>query len=120
MLIDAIVSGASGLLQVAATGFLASQLGLPDALIMGTGVFYLVYAAAVAAVATRKPIPRAVAWLIMGGNLLWALACLASLVGGPLAPTLLGKGYVIMQAVAVAVFAELQYFGLRRASPRWA
>ena len=31
-----------------------------------------------------------------------------------MAPTGLGKAYVVMQAVTVAVLAELQYFALRQ------
>ena len=31
---------------------------------------------------------------------------------------MLGVAYVVMQALTVAVLAELQYFGLRRAAPQ--
>jgi hypothetical protein len=36
-------------------------------------------------------------------------------VTGWVAPTWLGYAFVLVQAVVVALFAELQFFGLRRA-----
>ena len=44
--LDAVLSGASGVLQVAAAERLSVMLQLPQPLLAGTGEFYLVYAAA--------------------------------------------------------------------------
>lgn len=110
----------SGLLQVLLTGTMASMLGLPAALLSGTGIFLLVYAAAVGFVATRRPLARAVIWLLVVGNLGWAIACVALLVSGGVAVTALGTAYVLVQALTVAVLAELQWYGLRRAPAGWA
>ena len=116
---DAISCVASGALQLLFTGLLARLLGLPEPLLLGTGAFLVVYAAAVAFISTREPIPRAIVWLLVAGNALWALGCVALLLGNAAAPTLLGQAYVLVQALIVAVLAELQYFGLRRNAPRW-
>lgn len=117
---DAMSCLGCGLLQLAAPGALASWLGLPPALSLGTGTFLLVYGAFVGFLATRDPVPRPVVWLLVAGNLGWALGCVALLASGALPLTGLGQGYVLMQALTVAVLAELQWFGLRRAPAGWA
>lgn len=116
--VDAISCIACGVLQVAFPAAMARLLNLPEALIAYTGEFLLVYAAAVFFVSTRKPLPRPVIWALVVGNLGWALACVLLLLSGRVSPSVLGVAYVLMQAVTVAVLAELQYFGLRRASPQ--
>jgi hypothetical protein len=42
------------------------------------------------------------------------LDCVALLFTGWIDPTLLGVAFILMQAVVVAAFAELQVIGLRR------
>lgn len=112
---DAIVSAAAGLLQVVGGEPLARLLALPPMLLFETGLFFLVYAAAVAFVASRRPIPRPAAWVIAIGNLGWAVASLLLLLSGAVAPSALGAAYVLAQALAVAVFGVAQYAGLGRA-----
>jgi hypothetical protein len=53
---------------------------------------------------------------VIAGNALWMLGSLVLLVDGPVAPNLLGEAFVAVQALAVGLFAELQYIGLRRSS----
>lgn len=109
---DGLSCAACGLLQVAAPNALSARLGLPEPLLAYSGEFLLVYAAWVAWLSTRQPVPRSLVWLLIAGNLGWALACAAVLIG--LAPTALGMGYVLMQAACVVVLADLQFFALRR------
>jgi hypothetical protein len=99
---------------VAFTGTLERWLGLPAAMLMGTGQFLLIYGAAVAFLATRVRVANAVIWMLIAGNSIWALACLAMLISGRVDMTLLGNVYVIIQAVTVAALAQLQYLGLRQ------
>lgn len=115
---DALSCVACGLLQVVFTGQMAQLLGLPQALLAYTGEFLLVYAAVVAFVSTRDPLPWPLVWLLLAGNLGWAIACALLLVSGRVAPSMLGTAYVVVQALTVAVLAELQYFGLRRSAPQ--
>jgi len=110
---DAASCLATGLLQLLFTGQLARLLGLPPALLTGTGLFLLVYAAAVALVATRQPLPRPVVWLFVAGNVIWAIDCVVLLLSGWIAPTPLGEAWILAQALTVAVLAELQFMGLR-------
>lgn len=111
---DALSCVACGLLQVASTGTMARLLGLPETLLAYTGEFLLLYAAAVAFISTRKPVPRPLVWVLVASNLAWALGCVLLLLSGRVAPSLLGTAYVLVQAVTVGVLAELQFFGLRR------
>ncbi len=47
-------------------------------------------------------------------NVLWAVDSLMLLLSGWVAPNVLGYAFVVAQAVVVAVFAEIQYSGLRK------
>lgn len=115
---DAASCAATGALQVAFTGALARLTGLPAALLMGTGVFLLAYAAAAAFMASRSTPPRTLIGLVVVGNFGWAVACAVLLVGGAFPVTALGTAWVIAQAVTVVVLAELQWTGLRRTRTR--
>ena len=110
---DAISCLACGLLQVSLTTVLSERLGLPAALLAGTGLFLLLYGAAVGFLATRIRVPNVIVWLLIAGNMAWALACIAFLLGAVAELTLFGKGYVVLQASAVAILAQLQYAALR-------
>ena len=112
--VDAVSCLACGLLQVTLTATLVERLGLPATLLADTGVFLLLYGAAVAIFAMRIRSPGMVIWLLIAGNGAWAAACIALLFRGGLDLTLLGKSYVVAQALAVLVLADLQYFGFRR------
>lgn len=121
LLVDALSCAACGLPQLLLNVSLAQWLGLPSALLTGTGVFLLVYAAVVAFIATRAVLPRPLVWVLVAGNLIWAVDCVLLLASGWLTPTALGTAYVLMQAVTVTVLAELQWLGLRgqRARAAW-
>jgi hypothetical protein len=114
LLADAIFSGASAVLLTLGAGALASLLNLPVALLRETGLFLIAYAALVGWLGTRPSILRPLVWIVVVGNAAWALASIALLFGGWVTPNLLGEAAVAMQAIAVGVFAELQYVGLRR------
>jgi hypothetical protein len=112
---DAISCLVCGILQVALTGPLSSYFGLSENLLMGTGVFLLVYGAVVAFLATRKQVPGAIIGLLIVGNIAWGVLAVATLLGGDARITLLGKGYVTAQALTVLILAQLQYLLIRRA-----
>jgi hypothetical protein len=114
LLADAIFSGMSAVLLTLGAGALASLLGLPEALLRETGLFLVAYAALVGWLGTRHSMPKALVWIVVAGNAAWALASIALLFSGWIAPNLLGEAAVAMQAIAVGVFAELQVVGLRR------
>src|SRR5262245_65686767 len=114
LMLDAVASGAAGLLMIAGAGLLEGLLGLPAALLRGAGLVLVPYVAFVVWAGTREAISRPAVWTIVAANALWAIASGLLLVSGLVAPTLLGYAFVIGQAVVVAVLGELQYIGLRR------
>jgi hypothetical protein len=114
LLADAIFSGVSAVLLTLGASALASLLNLPQALLRETGLFLVAYAALVGWLGTRQSILRPLVWIVIAGNAAWALASIALLFSGWVTPNLLGEAAVAMQAIAVGVFAELQYVGLRR------
>ena len=114
LVIDAAVSGAAGLLMAAGAPFLAPLLGLPQSLLFWAGLALLPFAALLVGTARRGEAPRLVVVDIIAINALWVAASFGLLLSGLVAPTPLGYAFVIAQAVAVALLAELQFIGLRR------
>jgi hypothetical protein len=53
--------------------------------------------------------------VVVAGNLLWVAASAVAVVAGWWSPTGAGTAFLLLQAAAVTVFAELQVTGLRRA-----
>lgn len=118
---DALSGAATGALQLAVPGLLAPWLGLPAALLSGSGLAILAFVALAGFLASRADMPRPLLTLLVVGNWAWVLGCVVLAFSGALAPTALGVGYLLAQAAVVAVLAELQWMGLReiRAQPAW-
>jgi hypothetical protein len=114
ILADAIFSGLSAVLLTFGAGALAPLLDLPEALLRETGLFLIAYAALVGWLGTRASMPRALVAIVIAGNAAWTLASIALLFSAAVTPNLVGEAFVVMQAIAVGAFAELQYIGLRR------
>jgi hypothetical protein len=114
LLLDAAASGATALLLVAGAGLLDGLLGLPVALLREAGLILVPFVAFVAWVGTREQVSRGAVLAIVVANALWVVASVGLLAGGWVAPTALGYAFVIAQAAVVALFAELQYAGMRR------
>ncbi|MEO8024166.1 hypothetical protein [Polaromonas sp.] len=114
--LDAATGAATGALQLLLTALLASLLGLPETLLMASGWAILGYVAGISFIATRQFVPTSLVWVLIGANLLWVAGCLALLIGDFVTPTLAGKVFVAVQAVAVGLLAELQWVGLRKAA----
>ncbi|GAA2830125.1 hypothetical protein [Crossiella cryophila] len=112
--LDAVASGAMGVLLLLGSSFLAELLGLSAGLLLGAGVVLVVFAAGVATVGLRRQLSRVGAWEIVVINALWVVASVV--VAAILPMTGLGVAFVLVQAAAVAVFAELQVVGLRRSA----
>jgi glucose uptake protein GlcU len=114
LILDALASGATGLLMIAGADLVEGLLGLPAALQRGAGLVLVPYVAFVVYAGTRETISRPAVWFIIIANVAWAAASALLLVSGWVAPTALGYAFVIAQAVVVALLGELQYMGLRR------
>jgi hypothetical protein len=117
LIIDAAGSGAVALLQLAATALLAAWTQLPQPLLLGTGLFMVGYTALVAGMARAPRLPVALVRFVVVGNVGWALAALALLLGGWVQPTTAGQAFVAVHVVSVLGFAALQGAGLARSLP---
>lgn len=116
LLADAAVSGATGVLMLLGAGLLEGLLDVPAPLLRYAGSSLLPFALFVGGLSRRESQPRARVWAVIALNVAWAAGSVLLLVGGAIAPSPLGSAFVMVQAVAVAGFAELQYFGLRRSA----
>lgn len=112
--LDAAVTGLNGAAYVAATPVLADLLGLPAGLLRGVGAFLLVYAAAVWVIATRAAVRPAAVWAVIAINAAWAVDSVTAAALGWGSPTTPGRVWIVLQAIAVAGFAALQWAALRR------
>ncbi len=118
LLADAFVCLAAAVLHLALTSALVSLLGLPAPLLVATGVFLVAYVALLVAMARGQHVWSWLFPLIVWGNVGWGVGCIAlSLNGGwggvPL--TMLGHAYLWANALAVFVFAALEWRGWRAA-----
>ena len=113
--LDAVVTGANGLIYLLAAGPVGRLLDLESGFLRIIGTFLTVYAIGVAVLAA-KPLPPATATkVVIEVNALWALASIAAVVFGWLDPNTVGTVWIPLQALVVAGFAVLQFRGLRKA-----
>lgn len=114
LLLDAATGLGSGALQLGATAWLATWTGLPSRLLLESGVFLLLYGVGLLWLARRDPIPLAGVRLLVIGNIAWAVACIALMLGPWPEPTPWGLAYLALHAVSVLVMAQMQWLGLRQ------
>ncbi|MCM2386915.1 hypothetical protein [Streptomyces albipurpureus] len=111
LLLDAVVTGVNGLVYAVAPGTVARLTGVDDGVLLGLGVFLLVFTMGVGALgAQRNPSGFSVK-LLIEANALWAALSLLS----PLLwfdPTLAGSVWIVLQALVVGGFAALQWAAL--------
>ncbi len=110
--LDAVASGGLGVLLLGAGWALDGPLGVSVALSAGVGAFLVLWGVALLLIGRRPAVRRTAVVEIVAINVAWVVASLAALF--VLELTALGVGFVIVQAVAVGLFAELQLTGLRR------
>lgn len=116
LLADAATSATCGLLMALAAGPMSGILGLPEPLLRVAGIVLLPYAAFIGWLGLREQIQRPVAWAVVIGNAVWAADSFLLLASGWVEPTRAGYAFVIAQALAVLMYAEFQYVGLRRSA----
>lgn len=114
--VDAAASAATALPMLAAAPQLSLWTGLPATGLAAAGAVMAAYVAVILWWRRHPAVRRGALWAYVAGNALWAVECGLIAFGGWLAPTPLGVGFLMVQAVAVLVFAELGWLALRRAS----
>jgi hypothetical protein len=112
---DAAISGAAGLLMALGAEPLAAALLVPVHILRYAGVICVAFAALLLALARSASMPREAVLAVIVGNVGWVLASIAVLFVDGVRPNPLGYAFVLGQAAAVAVLAELQTLGWRRA-----
>ncbi|MFI6288972.1 hypothetical protein ACIBCM_30220 [Streptomyces sp. NPDC051018] len=110
--LDAVVTGGNGLAYAVASGPIGRLLGVDERLLLGLGVFLIVFGLAVGALAARREPPASAVKVIVDMNVVWAVLSVASLVIW-LDPSTAGAVWIPMQAAVVAGFAALQWAALR-------
>lgn len=112
--LDAAVTGANGLAYLVAAGPLGDLFGLDSGLLRGVGAFLVAFAVLVAAAArSATPAPALVVSIIVA-NACWSAMSVVAALAGWGSPDTVGTVWIVMQAVVVGAFAELQTTGLRR------
>ena len=112
---DAVISGTTGLALLFAADAVGRMLNVPAELLRSAGVSLVPFTAFVGWLATRERLPRIPVWTVIALNLVWVVASIALLFVDRVNPNGLGVAFIVVQAIAVAGFAEMQYVGLRRA-----
>lgn len=113
LLLDAAVSAAVGIVLLAATDYLAGLLDLPAPLLFWAGVIIFVWVAMLVVASMRTVLPQIVALNFVAGNAIWTLVSFAIMLAGLIQPNALGIAFVSAQALAVGLFAVLQWIGSR-------
>lgn len=114
LMVDAVASGSMGLAFSTASQPLSDLLGFPAPALFWIGLFLVAFAGFLIWLARRPQVPRLLVVAIVLGNLLWVVGSLAILPAGLVELTGLGVAVVLGQAAAVAVFAAVEYGGLRQ------
>jgi hypothetical protein len=115
LLADAAASGVTAALLVAGASFLESLLVLPVTLMRGAGIVLIPYVILVTFAASRPAAPMNAVYAIIGINAAWTAASALLLVGGWVAPSVLGMTFVLAQGLVVGAFGVIQYVCLRHA-----
>lgn len=113
---DAVVSGAAGLLMALGADPLQELLAVPATLLRYAGMSLIPFAAALLFLSRRETLPHAAVSAVIALNLAWAALSVVIVVAGAIEPNRLGAAFVVVQAIAVAGLAELEYVGLRRSA----
>lgn len=113
LLVDAAISGATGILMLAGADTLHALLGVPGPLIRYSGLVLLPFAAMVLYFARSEGLSSGRVWTVILMNISWVAASVLVLVSGWIDPNVFGMTFVVLQALAVAALAEFQYSALR-------
>lgn len=111
-LLDAIATGGMALGLLFFAEVLSPLLGLPAGLLRWVSYILIPFAAMVAGMSLRPRYSHALAWAIVGINVLWTVDSLALTATRWFQPTTLGIVFILGQAAIVGAFAVLQYRSL--------
>ncbi|GII94393.1 hypothetical protein [Sinosporangium siamense] len=116
--IDGWSTGVFGVVMLAAAQPLSGPLGLPTAWSIPFGVAMLGGAAVLGLIAGYPRIPARYAAYVVAGNTLSCVALLVLVFADVIPLTGLGTAFLLTGALVVAVYAGLEFAGLRRLQTR--
>jgi hypothetical protein len=114
LIADLAFSAVAAVLLSAVAGPLGGLFALPADFVRAVGLVLVPWCAILILVLAGKLPAVAGTRFVIAANAAWVVASIALLFTGWVAPNALGTAFIVVQAVAVAVFAELQFIGLRR------
>jgi hypothetical protein len=114
LLADAACSAGMGVAMLTLGPMFAGLLNLPAGLLREAGFVLLPFAGLVGYLATREQPARIGVWAVIALNIVWTVDSILLLLTGWVEPNALGYAFIIGQAAAVGLFAELEYVGLRK------
>jgi hypothetical protein len=113
--VDAVTCAVTGAGFVALGELHKDMFGLPTALTLPAGIFLIVLAVGLWVIGSLAEVNTKAVWVVVAGNFAWVTASVLVIVAGLVDLTTLGVVFVAVQAAAVAVIAELEIVGLRKA-----
>ena len=111
---DALTCFATGLLMMFGSDGLAELLGLPATLLLYAGVSLIPVAAFLAYLASHEALSQTMVWAVIILNIIWTVGSFLLVLTDWAIPTGFGYAFIIVQAMGVAVFAGLEYVGLKQ------
>jgi hypothetical protein len=115
LIIDALFSSGGAIIMMAGATALAPLLELPASLLFWSGAALVPFVAMLIMAIRGRTASALMLIAIVMINALWALGSFSLLIGDAVSPNLFGIAFVGSQGVAVALLAELEFVGLRRA-----
>jgi len=114
---NAVFSTVSGLIFIFFASSVAHFIGLENPVfLIGIGVTILFFSVYVYKVATMDTLNTKLVWVIIELDILWVVGSVILLLTNIVSLTTLGQWAIGLTAEIVAVFAILEYVGLRKAS----
>jgi hypothetical protein len=114
LLLDALASGGTGLLMALFAQPLQDWLGVPAALLRYAGWCLVPFAGLLLLLARSQRLAPGAVVAVIVLNGLWVVGSVVVLLAGVVVqPSALGHAFVLGQAVAVAVLAEMETIALR-------
>lgn len=117
--LDAVAGAGAAVLHLTLSEQLSAWLGLSQGLLLGAGWALWAYVV-LATLLARQVLPsRGPLMLLIVGNVLWGLGCLALAWDSPTV-TPLGQAYLALLGLAVLALADLEFLGWRAPALRLA
>ncbi len=114
LLADAVLAGGAGLLMALLATPLEPWLSIPASLLQAAGIGFVAFAILAAVVARSQRPARIAVWAVILVNVVGVVECVGLLLGNWISPSLLGILFVLALALVMAVFAALEYAGLKQ------